>query len=338
MAKMAWGVIGTAKIAVEKVVPGMTKSGLAEVVAIASRDRAKAEKVAAALGLAKAHGSYEALLADPAIEAIYNPLPNHLHVPWTIRAMEAGKHVLCEKPIALDAAEAESLIAARERTEKQVLEAFMVRQHPRWLRTRDLVRAGRIGEVGVVQTALCYYNVDPGNIRNRADIGGGSLYDIGCYAVATARFLFEAEPLRAVSLIDRDPLMQTDRLTSGIVEFPDGKRLVFTSSTQLARYQTVQVLGTKGRIEVQIPMNAPPDRPTRIFIDDASTLDGSGIVAEEFPTCDQYALQADEAVRVFRGEIPAPFPIEDAVANMAVIDALYRSGASREWEGVAARG
>jgi predicted dehydrogenase len=335
MTEMAWGVISTAKIGVEKVIPGMRKSRFARVAAIASRDVEKAKQAAAALGIPAAHGSYEALLADPTIEAIYNPLPNHLHVPWTLRAMEAGKHVLCEKPIALDAAEAEKLVEARTRTGKQVLEAFMVRQHPQWLKTRELVRAGRIGEVGVVQTALCYYNVDPNNIRNRADIGGGSLYDVGCYAVATARFLFGIEPLRAVSLIDRDPQMHTDRLTSGIVEFSQGRRLVFTSSTQLARYQRVQVLGTKGRIEVEIPMNAPPDQPTRIFIDDASTLDGSGIVTEEFPTCDQYALQADEAVRVFRGEIAAAFPIEDAVRNMAVIDALYRSGESGKWEEVA---
>jgi predicted dehydrogenase len=297
----------------------------------------KARAAAAALGISKAYGSYEALLAAPAIEAIYNPLPNHLHVPWTIRAMEAGKHVLCEKPIALDATEAATLIDARSRTGKQVLEAFMVRQHPQWHKAREFMRAGRIGEASVVQTALCYYNVDPDNIRNRADIGGGALYDVGCYAVATARFLFAAEPLRAVSLIDRDPQMHTDRLTSGIVEFPQGRRLVFTSSTQLARYQRVQVLGTKGRIEVEIPMNAPPDQPTRIFFDDASTLDGSGVVTEEFPICDQYALQADEAVRVFRGEVPAAFPIEDAVRNMAVIDALYRSGVSGNWEEVAAR-
>jgi predicted dehydrogenase len=332
---MTWGVISTAKIGVEKVIPGMRKSRFARVAAIASRDVEKAKQAAAALGIPTAHGSYEALLADPTIEAIYNPLPNHLHVPWTVRAMEAGKHVLCEKPIALHAAEAEKLVEARARTGKQVLEAFMVRQHPQWLKTRELIRAGRIGEVGVVQTALCYYNVDPNNIRNRADIGGGSLYDVGCYAIATARFLFGIEPLRAVSLIDRDPQMHTDRLTSGIVEFSQGRRLVFTSSTQLARYQRVQVLGTKGRIEVEIPMNAPPDQPTRIFIDDASTLDGSGIVTEVFPICDQYSLQADEAVRFFRGEIPAAFPIEDAVRNMAVIDALYRSGGSGKWEAVA---
>jgi predicted dehydrogenase len=331
---VSWGVLGTARIGIDKVIPAMQRSERGRVDAIASRSLEAARRAASALDIAKAYGSYEELLADPAIDAVYNPLPNHLHVPWTVRAMQAGKHVLCEKPIALTSEEARGLVEVRKSTGKQVLEAFMVRQHPQWIRTLELIGSGRIGVLRAIQTALCYFNADPANVRNRIDIGGGGLYDIGCYAVATARFLFGAEPSRAVSLVDRDPQMRIDRLTSGLVEFPQGRQLAFTCSTQLARYQRVQALGTKGRVEIQIPLNAPPDRPTRIFIDDASTLDGGGITTEEFAVCDQYTLQADEAAKVFLGEAPAQFPIEDAIRNMMVIDALYLSAKTGRWENI----
>ncbi len=331
MKSISWGVLSTAKIGLEKVIPAMQQGRRGRIAAIASRDAAAAQAAASRLGIPKAHGSYEALLADPEIDAIYNPLPNHLHVPWTIKALEAGKHVLCEKPVALDAGEARTLVEAERRTGRRVLEAFMVRQHPQWLRVAELVRTGRIGEARAIQTAFCYYNVDPANIRNQADIGGGGLYDIGCYGIVTARFLF-GEPERVVALIERDPALRTDRLTSAILAFPGGRQALFTCSTQLAPYQRVQVLGTKGRIEVQIPFNAPPDRACRILVDDARALDGSGIQVEELPVCNQYTLQGDEAARVFLGEAEAAWPIADAVRNMAVIDALFRSAESGTWE------
>jgi predicted dehydrogenase len=254
-----------------------------------------------------------------------------LHVPWTIKALEAGKHVLCEKPIGLNAPEAEALLGARERSGKQVLEAFMVRYHPQWLRARALVQAGRIGEVRVVQVAVTYFNIDPANVRNRVDIGGGALYDIGCYAVAAARFMFAVEPRRAVSLIDRDPEMQIDRLTSGLVEFPAGRQLVFVCSTQVVRYQRLHIFGTTGRIEIEIPVNAPAGEATRIWMEQGS----SGVTeAIEFEPCDQYTLQGDEAARVFLGEISAPWPIEDSIRNMRVLDALHRSAVTATWEAV----
>ena len=331
---LAWGVLSTAKIGVEKVIPAMQASQLCRIDALASRDRAAAERAARPLGIARAYGSYEELLADPRIEAIYNPLPNHLHVPWTIRALEAGKHVLCEKPIALNEAEARQLVAARERTGKLVAEAFMVRHNPQWQRTRELARSGAIGEVRAIQTIFSYFLRDPANVRNRADIGGGGLYDIGCYAIATARYVFGTEPLRVAALIERDPNMGIDRLTSALLEFPGGRHLTFSCSTQASLHQHVTVLGTTGRIEVPVPFNPPNDRPNRIVIDDGSDLLGGGARAEDFPVADQYALQGDAFVRAVRGEAPWEFPIEDAIANTRAIDATFRAAGTAEWVAV----
>jgi predicted dehydrogenase len=278
------------------------------------------------------YASYEELLADPEIEAIYNPLPNHLHVPWTLRAAEAGKHVLCEKPIALTAEEAQRLRAVAGKV--LIMEAFMVRFHPHWLRARELVRLGQIGTLRAVQAFFSYFNSDPRNIRNMADIGGGALYDIGCYPIVTGRFLFEAEPTRAIALVDRDPSFGTDRLTSALVDFGSGRRLDFTVSTQSVPYQRVQICGTKGRIEVQIPFNAPQGARTLLFLDDGSALDGLSVRTETLPESDQYQLQGEVFSRAVRGEIELPYGVEDAVRNMRVIDALFRSETSGRWEQV----
>ncbi len=329
--KMAWGVISTAKIGRKHVIPAMQNSALCRIDAIASRDLATARTTADELGIARAYGSYEELLADPAIEAIYNPLPNHLHVPWTIKAMEAGKHVLCEKPIALTAEEARLLIGARARTGKVVAEAFMVRQNPQWQRARDIVRSGEIGEVRAIQTMFSYFLTDPANVRNQADIGGGGLMDIGCYAIATARYIFGAEPSRMVSVIDRDPQMHTDRLTSAILEFPGARHLTFTVSTQMSPHQRVTIMGTTGRIEILVPFNAPNQRPCQIIVDDGRDLFGGGARVEDLPVNDQYALQGDAFARVVRGETELEFPIEDAVQNMRCIEAVFRSGATGQW-------
>jgi predicted dehydrogenase len=331
---ISWGILGTAGIALNKVIPGMLQGTRGRVLGIASRDEARAREAAARFGIPRAYGSYEAMLADDAIQAVYIPLPNQLHVPWAVRAMEAGKHVLCEKPIALDAEEAATLIAARDRTGRQVLEAFMVRQHPQWLRVRDLVGSGRIGDVRLVQTTLSYFNVDAGNVRNRVDTGGGALYDIGCYAVLLARFVFGAEPVRAVAAVERDPAFGTDRLTTAIVDFGEGRHLSFACSTQLVRFQRVQILGTEGRIEVPVALNAPQGETTRITVDATGAIDESGLAVETIEACDQYTLQGDMAAQAFLGEIEAPYPIEDAVRNMRVLDALYRSGGSGAWERV----
>lgn len=328
-----WGVLGVAKIATEKVIPAMRRGERTAIHAIASRDGARAREAAAALGIPKAYGSYEELLADPEIEAIYNPLPNELHVPWTEKALAAGKHVLCEKPIALDAEEARRLIAARDASGKMVAEAFMVRFHPQWRRAREIVRSGAIGDIGAVQTLFAYRLLDPDNIRNKPP-GGGGLYDIGCYAILTARYIFGAEPIRVAAAFDVDPRFGTDRLASALVEFPGGRHLTFSAGTQLAGHQRVTIAGSAGRIEVQIPFNAPIDRPTRISVDSGADLVGSGARIEEFATCDQYTLQGDAFSRAVRGEGPLDYPLEDAIANMKVIDACFRAARGGRWENV----
>jgi predicted dehydrogenase len=329
--KVRWGVLGAAKIAVKKVIPGMQKGEWSEVTAIASRDRSKAEDAARALGIAKAYGSYEELLADPQIDAIYNPLPNQLHVPWSIKAAEAGKHVLCEKPLSLTVAEARQLLAARDRAKVKIGEAFMVRTHPQWLRVRELVASGHIGQLRAVTGFFSYFNKDPANIRNIPQYGGGAVMDIGCYPINTSRFIFAEEPSRVMGLVERDPQLKVDRLTSAMLDFPSGQS-TFTCSMQLVPYQRSQFFGTKGRIEIEIPFNAPPDRPCRILIDDGRDVFGGGITVEEFLVCDQYTLQGDAFSRAVRegGEVPGS--LEDAIRNMAVIEAIFRSAETGRWE------
>jgi predicted dehydrogenase len=329
--KVRWGVLSTAGIGVKKVVPAMQKGEWVEIAAIASRDLHKAEEVARTLGIAKAYGSYEELLADPQIEAVYNPLPNQLHVPWSIKAAEAGKHVLCEKPISMTVAEARSLLAVQQRTGVIIGEAFMVRTHPQWLRTRELIASGRIGSLRSIQGFFSYFNTDPKNIRNIAECGGGGLMDIGCYPINTSRFLFGEEPLRVSATLEKDPNFRVDCLTSAILEFPSGQA-TFTCSTQLVPYQRMQVLGTKGRIEIEIPFNAPNDRPCRIFIDDGRDLMGGGITVETFHVCDQYTIQGDVFSKAVREGGEVPVPLTDAIKNMAVIEAVFRSAASGVWE------
>ena len=330
---VTWGILSTAKISRKKVIPAMKRGNLCRIRAIASRDEAGARQVADELGIPKAYGSYEELLADPEIEAVYNPLPNHLHVPWSIKAAEAGKHVLCEKPISLTAAEAQTLLEVRDRTGVLITEAFMVRSHPQWLRPRELIRQGRIGKLRAIQGAFSYSNTDPRNIRNQADIGGGGIYDIGCYPIVISRFLFEAEPTRVVGLIERDPQLKIDRLTSALLDFPEGQA-GFVCSTQMVPYQRIQVFGTKGRIEIEIPFNAPPDKPCRIFVDDGSQPAGASAQAETFDVVDQYTIQGELFSEAIRSGKPVEFPLEDAVKNMRVIDALFRSAENGRWEKV----
>lgn len=332
MKKVVWGVLSTARIGLNQVIPAMQKSPWCEMRAIASRSLASAQQAAQSLGLPKAYGSYDELLADPEIEAIYNPLPNHLHVPLTLQAAAAGKHVLCEKPFSLTAAQAEHLRGAAAKV--HIMEAFMVRFHPQWLRVRELVAAGRIGTPRAVQVLFSYFNDDPANIRNRADIGGGAIYDIGCYAIVAGRMLFGSDPRRVVALIDRDPVLAIDRTSSALADFGDGRHLAFTVSTQSQPYQRVQVVGTRGRIELLIPFNAPQGEPTTILIDEGGALDSSGVVAETLPASDQYTLQGEAFSRAVRGDTPLPYGLEDAITNMRIIDALFRSETSQRWEPV----
>ena len=322
--------LGVAKIATDKVIPAMQLGEHASVIGIASRDAVKAKTAAARLGLPKSYGSYEAIIDDPEIGAIYNPLPNHLHVPWTVRALAAGKHVLCEKPIGLTVAEAEQLIEARDRSKRKVQEAFMVRTHPQWLKAQALVQDGRIGELRSMFGYFSYFNRDAENIRNVPDFGGGAVMDIGCYLIHTSRMMFGAEPRRVMSLIDRDPELGVDRLASIMLDF-DGGQSIGTCSTQAAAYQRMHIVGTTGRIEIEIPLNAPPDRPCRIFVDDGRDLFGGGIETITIPTCDQYTIQGDLFSRAILDDGPVAYPLEDTVANMRVIDAVFRAGATGQW-------
>ena len=328
-----WGVLGASNFALKVSLPGMKRGPLTQLAALASRDTSKARAAAQSLGIPKAYGSYDELLDDPGIDAIYNPLPNHLHVTWTERAARAGKHVLCEKPIALSAKDAAALVDVQRETGKLIAEAFMIRSHPQWQQARDWVRSGQIGDLVGVQMAFSYFNRDAEDIRNRKEAGGGALYDIGCYAVNTSRFLFGREPVRAMALVERDPEFGTDRLTSGLLDY-GGAHLTFTCSTQAVAYQRVIALGIKGRIEIEIPFNAPADQPCKIFLDDGSTLSGSSAKVTSFPVVDQYHLQSEAFSRAIRTGGPVENSIEVAVGNMRVIDALFRSGESGRWERV----
>ena len=335
MKPVRWGVLSTARIARQKVVPGMLKSPHIEVVAVASRTLAAAQAFANEIGAARAYGSYEELLADPDVEAIYNPLPNHLHVPLTLAAARAGKHVLCEKPIAITAAEAEQLRDAPG--DILIAEAFMIRHHPQWIKAQELVAAGRIGEVRAVQVAFCYMNEDPANIRNNPEIGGGGLLDIGCYAIMSGRLLFDDTPVRAVSLIRRSEQFGTDVLSSGVIAFARGGHLTFTVSTGLAPFQRVQALGTQGRIEIPIAFNPVQDEATSLILDDGSRHGGASGVTIDIAPADQYRLQGEAFGRAVRGLEPLVAGVEDAILNMRVLDALFRSETSGAWEDIAAR-
>ena len=331
MNKIRWGVLSTAKIAREKVIPATQVSETGVVTAIASRELAHAKSVASQLGIEKAFGSYEELLADADVDAVYIPLPNHMHVPWTLRAIEAGKHVLCEKPIALTTVEAQELVdAAAAHPQLKVMEAFMYRFHPQWLMARQLVHDGRIGELRTIHTDFSYFNDDPRNIRNKVEMGGGALMDIGCYPISLSRFIFGEEPSRVLGDISHDPETQVDILTSAVLEFESGTS-TFTCGTQLVPYQRVNIFGTTGRVEIEIPFNAPPDRPCRIWL---QTSGPAGDHTEEIrlDTCNQYTLQADAFGRAILEDQPVPTPLEDAVANMRVIERVFASAETSGWE------
>ncbi len=324
--KVRFGILSTALIGTAKVIPAMQQGALSEVHGIASRDLTRAQEAAQSLGIAKAYGSYEDLLADPDIDAIYNPLPNHLHVPWSIKALEAGKHVLCEKPIGLSVEEATALVdAGRRHPELKLMEAFMYRHHPQWVKAKELTTDGSIGELRTIQSAFSYFNDDPSNIRNQEGIGGGGLMDIGCYCISLSRFIFQAEPRRVVGLVENDPNFKVDRLALGLLDF--GKQSSnFTCSTQLVPYQRVNLFGTTGRVEIEIPFNAPPDQPCRLWIQR-----GEEIEEITFEVCDQYTIQGDLLARAILENGPVPTPIEDAVANMRVIEALFQSASEGGW-------
>ena len=332
MKPVRWGVLSTSSFAEEKFIPGLRKSPLVEVAAVASRDLAKAQGYADRNAIPTAYGSYEELLADPTIEVIYNPLPNDLHVEWTRQAAEAGKHVMCEKPMGMDAAELDVLLPLA--TKVHIAEAFMVRFHPQWLETRELVRRGDLGRVTHMHAAFAYVNTDAQNIRNIAASGGGALYDIGCYAIVASRWFLEAEPVRVAAVMDKDPQFGTDRLTSALMDFGDGRTCNFSVSTQSVPHQRVHVFGTTGRLEITIPFNQPQDEPAIYLTHHAETVHGLDAVQHVVPTNDQYASQGEAFSKRVREEAPTEGPLRDAMANMRVIDAVFRAAASGSFETV----
>jgi len=329
--KVNWGVLGVADIAVKRVIPAMQQGQWSQIIAIASRDLKKAQQAAQEFGIKKAYGSYDELLADPDVEAIYNPLPNYLHVSWSIKAAEAGKHVLCEKPISVSVEDAITLLRTRDRTGVKIEEAFMVRVHPQWVGVLDLISKGRIGAVRSVAGFFAYYLTDPQNVRNILQYSGGALMDVGCYLVYVSRLAFSEEPKRVLGLFEADPKMKIDRLTCGILDFPSGQ-CMFTCSTQIVPYQRVQIFGTKGRIELEIPFNAPTERPCRIFIDDGADISGRSAELMEFEICNQYTIQGDLFSKSIRQGTELPVPLDGSVKNMAVIEALFRSAKTNSWE------
>jgi predicted dehydrogenase len=329
MSELRWGILSTANIARTKVVPGIRRAARCQVVAIASRDEEVARRVANELGIARAHGSYEALLADQEVDAVYVPLPNHLHKPWTIAAAQAGKHVLCEKPLALDAADAQEMIAAAEAAGVRLMEAFMYRLHPSWVAVCELVQSGRIGHLMAVQSWFSYFNDDPTNIRNVLAVGGGALYDIGCYSVNLSRLLFGSEPVRVQAAITRDPGNGVDVLTSGILEFAGGGVATFTASTRAEDDQRVHVYGTEGRISIGIPFNIPPDRPTEVILAKGGDPPVSPhLEVMRFEAADPYAVEAERFAAAILDGLPTPVPPSDAVANLRVIERLFEAAAS----------
>jgi len=319
--KIRWGILSTSKIAVTKVIPAIQNSPYSLVTAIASRDPQKARTVAEKLHIDKYYGSYDELLKDPEIDAIYNPLPNSMHVPWTIKAMEAGKHVLCEKPIGINANEVGLLETISQKySQLKVMEAFMYRFHPQWQKAYALVKSGAIGKVKTIQSFFSYFNIDPDNIRNKTDVHGGSLMDIGCYCISFARFIYHEEPIAVTGTMDIDPQLGIDRNTSAILKFLNGKTATFTCSTQMMPFQQVNILGDSGQIRLEIPVNTRPTETTKIELI-------SKECKEEilFDPVDQYTLQADAFCKSILYDIPVPTPLKDAVGNMKVIDSIIRS-------------
>ena len=329
-ATIRWGVLGAANIAVRSVIPAIQRTSSGTLLAIASRDLSKAQRAATSLGIPRAYGSYEALLDDPDIDAVYNPLPNHLHVPWTIRAMRAGKHVLCEKPLALSAAEARMLLAVREETGRVVCEAFMVRSHPQWAHVRALISDGRIGPLRLITGHFSYYRVDPDDVRSNPAWGGGALMDIGCYPILMSRWLFGAEPVAVIGHYEVDPVLGVDRLGSALMRFANGYA-TFTFSGQLVPHQSIQIFGTTGRISIDVPFTPRFDAPCIIRLDDGRVPGARG-ESIELPAADQYARQADHFAAAIRGTGALPMTLDDSIANMATIDAIVRSVSSGRWE------
>ena len=321
MTKLRWGILSTADIGMSKVTPAIQAAANCEVVAIASRDEDRASAAALELAIPEAYGRYEELLAAENVDAVYIPLPNDMHAEWVAKAAQAGKHILCEKPLAMSALQAAEMVAVCDAAGVKLQEAFMYRHHPTWVETVKLVRGGAIGELRAVQSWFSYYNDDATNIRNRVENGGGAVMDIGCYNINLSRMLFDGEPTNVKSTVRRDPVLGIDILSSAILEFPGGGQSSFTCSIRSDDYQRVHIFGTEGRIEIEIPFNIPPDQETRIFLMSGGDPAGETIT---FSAVDMYTIQAELFADAALFDTTVPVPPSDAVANMEVIEAILR--------------
>jgi len=316
--KVKWGILSTASIGAEHVIPAMMRGKYCDIKAIASRSIDSARKVAGRFSIPKAYGSYDELLKDDEIEAVYIPLPNHLHVTWSIKALQAGKHVLVEKPIGLSSDEARKLLAESMKYPKlKIMEAFMYRHHPQWIKVKELVENEKIGKLKTIQSSFSFFEDSPASIVNHKDYGGGSLMDIGCYPISLSRFLFNAEPKKVYAKIEYHPEFKTDTLATAILEFEEGTSSFF-SSTLMPDNQQVEIFGTKGRIELEIPFTPIADKPSKIwlYIEDEK----EEIVLD---SCDQYTIQGDLFSLAILNDSLVPTPLKDAVENMKVIERLF---------------
>ncbi len=330
MKKLNWGILSTSAFAQRSFIPAAQQSDMVNIAAIASRNSSSAQEVAKKMGIPKAYDSYEELLNDDTIDVIYNPLPNHLHVEWSAKAIKSGKHVLCEKPLFIKPEEATTLIQLRDEYQVKVGEAFMVKSHPQWQKAKELVDSGALGVPSIYLGTFNYFNADPENIRNIKAYAGGALWDIGCYTVMTSRYIFGENPLRVIASINNDPQFDTDTLSSVILEFPNDKKAQFSVSTQTAKYQRVQILGSEKSLELMIPFNAPEDRPSIIKINPGDILleQVEDIVID---TCNHYIMEAEDFTKAIINDTEVPVSLEDAFDHSRIINAIFDSARLNQW-------
>ncbi|HVW58063.1 MAG TPA: Gfo/Idh/MocA family oxidoreductase [Rhizobiaceae bacterium] len=325
-----WGVLSTAKIGRDHVIPALQDAGNGVVTAIASRDAEKAKALAERFGIPHAFGSYEELLASDEVDGVYIPLPTSQHAEWAVKAADAGKHVLVEKPLALRAEDIGAVVAARDRNGVLIAEAFMVAYHPQWIAIREMIASGAVGRLRHVQGAFSYYNTDPANMRNQMALGGGGLPDIGVYPTVATRFATGMEPKKVQATVERDPRFGTDIYASVRAEF-EGFELSFYCATQMAARQSMVFHGDEGFIEVASPFNAGLYDHHRLVLHNRNHTEARVI---RFPDTRQYRLEAETFARAARGEAVEVFTLEQSVLNQKVIDAIYRAAAHDGWEPV----
>jgi len=324
--KLRWGIMGCAKIARKSVIPGIQQSDRGVVAAIASRSEMKARETAAQLGIPKYYGNYEELLADESIDVVYIPLPNNMHKEWVIRAAEAGKHVLCEKPFAMNAGEAEEMVQACERAGVKLAEAFMYRHHPRYNRIREIVESGEIGFIRGIHGTFTYNNAaDLANFRNSKELGGGAIYDIGVYPISAARYILGTEPEAAtVHAMFSEQHGDVDMMASGLLEFPNKIALTFDCAMWADYRNTLEILGSDGRIEIPSAFVAGPDKPSHFNV-----IAGGVNHRIEARDVNPYSEQADDLAAAILDGKPQKFAANDAIHNMRVVDACLKSARTR---------